>query len=308
MMEIDAVITWVDGNDPTLAEKRRAYAPASSLEREDVGGATRFASIGEIHWCIASINRFAPWIRRIYIVTDGQNPCVQSSIPVEIVDHKTIFAGYEEYLPTFNSVSIETMMWRIPGLSEHFIYFNDDLMLLRECSPEDFFTPEGRPYCAARMVSRHWMQLLRDLKPSQGGVRPVTIKTTMLQSVAIAGNPLRFPFLEHTPRPYLKSFFEKTYAERPCLIERNISERFRSCNQFRVDTLHYMLLLEEGGAELTSWKKNLLYLQAKPEPGYVERHLARKGDWRFACFNSLDRALPEALDAVKAFVSAVLAR
>ena len=45
---IDAVITWVDGSDPELARKRRAYAGPRALGEEDVAGATRFSSLGEI--------------------------------------------------------------------------------------------------------------------------------------------------------------------------------------------------------------------------------------------------------------------
>ena len=75
---IDAVIPWVDGNDPVLNSKRRSYAPEHLFSHNDSHGATRFASIGEIYWCVASINRFAPWISRIFIVTDGQDPKMDS--------------------------------------------------------------------------------------------------------------------------------------------------------------------------------------------------------------------------------------
>ena len=111
---IDIVITWVDGQDQKLAEKRKQYALSDELEHDDVGGITRYASIGEINWCLASINRFAPWVHKIFIVTDNQNPNVipfleanfpEGYIPVEIVDHKDIFKGYERFLPSTPSPS-----------------------------------------------------------------------------------------------------------------------------------------------------------------------------------------------------------
>ena len=117
-MQIDAVLLWVDGNDPVLTAKRSKYAPADALKMSDVAGATRYANVGEIFWCIASLNRFASFLHKIYIITDGQDPHLDpfleknfpsGHIPYEIVDHKTIFKGYEEYLPVFNSTSIETM-------------------------------------------------------------------------------------------------------------------------------------------------------------------------------------------------------
>ena len=137
-MKIDAVITWVDGDDPRHKAKREQYGDRRIFAQDDVAGSTRYKSLGEIFYCIASLNRFAPWLNKIYIVTDEQNPMVEEflhrhfpegAIPMEIVDHKVIFRGYEEYLPTFNSISIESMTWRIPGLAEHYIEFNDDLIL-----------------------------------------------------------------------------------------------------------------------------------------------------------------------------------
>ena len=124
---IDAVITWVDGSDPRHAASMRKYGKAVSFKEDDVAGATRFASNGEVEWCVASIRKFAPFVRTIYIVTDNQDPHIpDGSIPVKIIDHKELFKGYEEFLPVFNSISIESMTWRIPGLAEHYIEFNDD--------------------------------------------------------------------------------------------------------------------------------------------------------------------------------------
>ena len=127
---IDAVITWVDGDDPNHRMKRRKYACADELTNDDVGGEIRYRSVGEIRYCVASILRFAPFVRKIFIVTDGQDPKLDGFISrnfpdnekkIEIVDHKVIFQGYESCLPVFNSLAIETMLWRIPGLADRFI-------------------------------------------------------------------------------------------------------------------------------------------------------------------------------------------
>ena len=76
MMEypIDAVIAWVDGNDPVHKAKRYEYAGIKQLANDEVGGDIRFTSIGEIRFCVASLLRFAPFLRKIFIVTDSQNP------------------------------------------------------------------------------------------------------------------------------------------------------------------------------------------------------------------------------------------
>ena len=92
---------------------------------------TRFDQVNEIKFTVDSILKFAPYIKKIHIVTDNQTPgfLANSKIykdKVSIVDHKIIFKGFEQYLPTFNCRSIETCIYRIPNLNEHFIYFNDD--------------------------------------------------------------------------------------------------------------------------------------------------------------------------------------
>ena len=99
-------------------------------------------------------------IRNIYLVTDGQDPGLDEEIKsrfpekagcLKIVDHKEIFRDYERYLPTFNSSSIHSMIWRIKDLSERFVYLNDDQILIREHREEDWFTG-NRPVLMGRWL------------------------------------------------------------------------------------------------------------------------------------------------------------
>ncbi len=116
---IDAVITWVDGGDPLHKAKRLSYITNKQENKHiDVAGETRYRQVGEIYYCVASILRYAPWIRKIYIVTDNQNPHVDEFVsrnfpdnktPIEIVDHKVIFRGYEQYLPTFRDFMMRAL-------------------------------------------------------------------------------------------------------------------------------------------------------------------------------------------------------
>ena len=87
---------------------------------------------------VKSILKFAPFVRKIFIVTDSQKPSFSGledlivSNKVKVVDHKEIFKGYEKYLPTFNIRSIDAVLHRIEGLSEMFVYFNDDVFLINK--------------------------------------------------------------------------------------------------------------------------------------------------------------------------------
>ncbi|MDB4241853.1 stealth family protein, partial [Polaribacter sp.] len=143
---IDAVIMWVDGNDPFHKEKMETYLEHThSVNNKSLR--TRYDHVNEIEFCVKSILKYAEFVRNIFIVTDNQIPDflkdrekAQREFPnVFIVDHKVIFEGYTQYLPTFNSRSIATMIHRIPGLSSSFVIFNDDVFLIKKVIPTDFF-------------------------------------------------------------------------------------------------------------------------------------------------------------------------
>ena len=299
-MKIDAVITWVDGDDPAHKARLTQYGKKSDFAREDVAGNTRYASIGEIAWCVASINRFAPFINKIYIVTDNQNPQLddflrcnfpQGYIPVEIVDHKVLFRGYEEYLPVFNSLAIETMLWRIPGLHERFIYFNDDFLLAAPTTPADFFTEEGVICYAAKYriwvtdLTRAWKTLRHN------GQKQVTFKGTLRNAVAVAGGGRFFLHYQHTPRALLRSFYEDFFTKHPELLIRNIRHRFRDAAQFSTEQIQFISLYREGRCEVRKLDDIHFFFQLKDKPNYFDRklHTLENGTYKFCCFNSLDK-------------------
>ena len=313
-MKIDAVITWVDGDDPVHKEKRRKYGHPSLFQVNDIAGSTRYTSVGEIFWCVASLNRFAPWINRIFIVTDAQDPCLgdfiarnfpDGSIPMQIVDHRDIFKGYEEYLPTFNSISIESMTWRIPGLSDHFIELNDDMMLVSPVSPDDFFTSDGKTVCYADRYSMPWTKITRMLKKNDHGHVPVTFKGLMYNAARIAGERCVFYKIDHTPRALRRDVYEEIFTKDNALLVRNIRHRFREADQFCSEVLQYMILKRRGSCIRKPVQDNLLYLIPKDKPGYIDRKLSmlNQGKYLFCCFNSIDKASCDDLQKIRKWVS-----
>lgn len=285
---IDAVITWVDGDDPVHRAKRARYTDGvENVDAEDIGGETRFRSLGEIGWCVASIRRFAPFIRKIFVLTDGQDPGLEG---VELVDHKVVAEGFEEYLPLFNSLGIETLMWRIPGLAEHFIYFNDDFFLTAPCHREDFFEG-GRTVCYARPFSVPAARLMRLLKPRGS----FGFKDAMLNAALRLGEKKTFLKISHIPLALRKDLLARYYASCPEAIRDNLNCRFREPHQFNPQQLYYLLARREG--ELLIRKPgDALYLKPKNRAGYVARKIdsfRAAPDARFCCINSLDMASPE---------------
>jgi glycosyltransferase involved in cell wall biosynthesis len=149
---IDVVYTWVDGSDPVwnrareerLAGLTGTHAAETAQTRESSGQA-RFLSRDELRYSMRSVHLFAPWVRRIHLVTAGQVPdWLDLDHPsVNLVDHSDILPA--DALPTFNSHAIETSLHLIPDLAEHFVYFNDDFFLGRPIRPEAWFSPAGLP-------------------------------------------------------------------------------------------------------------------------------------------------------------------
>ena len=140
---IDIVYLWVDSSDPVWREKKERYSDTG----KDNGATAeeRFRDNNELKYSLRSVEKFAPWVNRIFIVTDRQIPSWLNTETgkVCIIDHSQIFPA--DALPTFNSQAIESVLHRIPGLSEHFILGNDDTMLSAHVTPKDFFTHNGTP-------------------------------------------------------------------------------------------------------------------------------------------------------------------
>ncbi|RWS31254.1 N-acetylglucosamine-1-phosphotransferase subunits alpha/beta-like isoform X1 [Leptotrombidium deliense] len=130
---ISTNITLLIGNDYLLSKLKNGVQEAVS--------AKRFADNEELRFSLRSLEKFAPWIRNVFIVTNGQIPHWLNlrNPKVKVITHQQIFAN-KRHLPTFNSAAIELNLHRIPGLSQKFIYFNDDIFLAKPIFPEDFFT------------------------------------------------------------------------------------------------------------------------------------------------------------------------
>ncbi|MFF0223879.1 stealth family protein [Streptomyces sp. NPDC004629] len=141
---VDVVYTWVDGEEPQMRAKRSRYqdrGTAEILDKET--NASRYTSHDELKYSLRSLAMYADFVRHIYLVTDGQKPhWLDDRVPgITVVDHRDIFPP--DVLPVFNSHAIETRLHHIPGLSEHYLYFNDDVFVGRRVTAEHFFHGSG---------------------------------------------------------------------------------------------------------------------------------------------------------------------
>jgi hypothetical protein len=141
---IDIVYTWVNHRD---ADWRRLWAETVGSDPEamgdDSGGIERFLNRDELKFSLRSVASFAPWARKIFVVTNCSPPdWLDLDHPqIHWVDHREVIP--ENVLPVFSSHSIESRLQHVPGLADHFLYFNDDFFLTRPTLASDFFECSG---------------------------------------------------------------------------------------------------------------------------------------------------------------------
>ena len=144
--DIDAVYLWVDGADKTCKENLAKFIPRARLSPldEDVSP-KRFRDNGELRYSLRSLERYAPWIRRIHLVTNGQVPgwLVRSHPRITVVPHELLFQD-RQHLPCFNSNAIELQLHRIPNLTRQFLYLNDDVFFGAPITAGMFSRPNGK--------------------------------------------------------------------------------------------------------------------------------------------------------------------
>ena len=141
IMDIDFVITWVDMND---AQWQKDFATHSGKIDNNTNefSEARFREYGLLKYWFRGVEKFAPWVRKIHFVTCGQRPeWLNTHHPqLHLVNHEDYIPT--SFLPCFNSSLIEIYLHKIEGLSEHFVYFNDDFFIISPITPERFFTTD----------------------------------------------------------------------------------------------------------------------------------------------------------------------
>lgn len=139
-MNIDFVVLWLDSNDP---EWRQSYAKYKTGTKGHIEWA-RFRNTDIFNYWFRAIEKYAPWVNKVYLVTNGKFPdWINKNNPkLVMVKHSDYIP--KEYLPTFNANTIELFIHKIEGLSEHFVFFNDDMILNAPVKP-DYYFKKGLP-------------------------------------------------------------------------------------------------------------------------------------------------------------------
>ncbi|MEO6826554.1 MAG: stealth family protein [Microbacteriaceae bacterium] len=240
--DIDLVFSWVDGNDP---EYQRARAKRS--ENYIVGAGddsdARFRQIDELKYAMRSVHLFAPWVRRIFIVTDSPRPHWLAEHPAVTIVRSAQFFSHPEVLPTHNSQAVESQLHHIPGLSEHFLYSNDDMFFGRSVQPEMFFSPGG----ITRFIEG----------PTRIGLGESDLVRSGFENAArVNRRLLREKFgvlitrhLEHAPTPLRVQVLRRLEQTFPAEFAQTEAARFRSSTDISVtNSLYHYYALITGSA------------------------------------------------------------
>lgn len=298
--EVDLVYTWVDGNDPAWRAKHAAFT-GTKLSADDVDCEGRYADNDELRYSLRSVELYAPWIRHIYIITDGQIPSWLNldNDRISIVDHKEIIP--EHGLPCFNSQVIEHCMYRIPGLAEHFIYANDDMFLNRPVDPWDFFTPDGKKPIVRTLRSplRRFTLWMKDRLLS----KPLSRYNRALLNASRLVNQRYGKYYSekshHNMDSYLKSQFELTARDLGDVIEPTISNHLREENDIQRIVYSYVPLALGQAQRVHVGKDTSFMLRIHRHSSY--ERLARYNP-KFFCLNDSQYATDEDRRLVKKFL------
>ena len=274
--DIDIVLPWVDGSDPEWQEIKRRYSGEPRGDDREI----RYRDWGLLKYVFRGIEKNLPWVRKVHFITCGQKPeWLNLDCPkLHFVNHTDYIP--EQWLPTFSANPIELNIHRIQGLSEKFIYINDDFFFVQPMKPEDFFVGDkpksqagldilgsynktfaGILYSDLEVINKNfdsrkvfWGQFFKFVRFGYG--LKENLKTLLLSPWCAELFPC-LPFI-HGPNAYLKKTFEEVWDKEEKVLSETSSHRFRNIN----DVNQFLFLWWQwckGDFVPSSYRKKLNY-------------------------------------------------
>lgn len=278
--DIDLVYLWVDGDASGFKAclDRFRESPTSAT------AANRFRDNEELRYSLRSVELHAPWVRNIFIVTNGQAPVWLDRSGVTVVRHEEIFPD-TSVLPVFNSNAIEACLHRVPGLSRHFLYMNDDMFLGRDTEPEVFFHSDGTPR----------VFLVTGFLHDQADIGDVNSRSiAYTQDVVARKFGRRVPrfYFAHAPLVLDRDLIAELVDVLPVEARQTTGHRFRHPQDLNMRVLYNCQMLETRGGEtlplgMLERDADFMFLQLGPRFRRNLRQLKalRRTRPRFFCIN-----------------------
>lgn len=241
--KIDFVLPWVDGNDIEWQKDKAKY---SGMKFSDESVA-RFRDWDNLQYIFRGIEKFTPWVNKVHFITYGHLPkWLNTENPkLNIVCHKDFID--EKYLPVFSCNPFEVNLHKIPGLSEHFVYLNDDIFFLKPIKREYFFK-NGLPcdtaafspiepfedtvdipiWNSVNIINKHFDKKTV-VKENFGKWFNIKYKQHLIRTICLMPwNYIPGFYRAHGPASYLKETWETLWQKEPEMLEQTLSHRFRS--------------------------------------------------------------------------------
>jgi len=241
--KIDFVIIWVDGNDPKWQKEKEKYSPNKNTDSRNI----RYRDWENLKYWFRGVEKFAPWVNKIYFVTCGHYPEWLNKDNPKLVCVKHSDYMPKEYLPTFSSHPIELNLHRIKGLSEHFVYFNDDIFITNYVKPKDYFK-NGKP-CAMGVFSpasakdELYLKILNNnnIVLNRNFTKKQILKNNKFLNIKYGKYNMRtllcLPWSRiqgfydtHTCNAYLKKTFKEVWKKEYNVLDETSKTKFRSSN------------------------------------------------------------------------------
>jgi len=261
---MDAVYTWVDATDQVLRGSNDGHHKDSAAVD---AGAHRYRDNGELRYSLRSLHQYAPWIKRIFIITNGQWPSwLDRRHPrVVHVTHEQIFADPRN-LPSFNSCAIEVHLHRIKGLSNRFLYLNDDFFVGASLGMDDFWSASGilRLHLSPCIIPEGNSRIVETIYGVEMEVPTGLLRTSDVYLGAVqhvnAAFDLRYGkqkrrYLPHVPWPFETSILRNLERDWGPEIARTAAHRFRSRDDFMYGHAYaqYVLATRSVPVEVIDW-------------------------------------------------------
>ena len=255
--KIDLVYLWVDGSDKKWAKKKAsalAKINGTTLSQEAIDSC-RFVQNDELKYSLRSVEKYAPWINHIYVVTDNQTPkwLNTKNKKITIINQADILPKDIKFC--FNSCAIETCLDKIPNLSERFLYACDDMFFWNDITPEFFFDNEDMAIC-------HFNKPIKDRKYKH--IYGAQINNAYKLILKKFGHCTKY-FPHHSIDAYKKSSIKKCKTCFKEQITNTTYSTFRSI--FDIQRVIYSYFMVEEGSAKPYFHKSSFF--KKTEDGYV---------------------------------------
>ena len=276
---IDVVLPWVDDKDPNWQATKNKYSGIKSTDKSS----SRYRDWNNLQYIFRGIEKFWPWVNRVFLVTCGQKPAWLNTKyeKIKLINHTDYMPN--EFLPTFNAKTIELNLHRIEELSEHFIYINDDLFPIRPLEPTDFFK-NGLPCDNAEQSNLLSIYIPGDTDVQYTDFTNLGLLNAYFRKQAVPRHNLNKwygPYLglhgmiqallkanqhfftgftmHHSAQPYLKNTFKKVWEIYPDFLHTQCLNKFKQATEANQWLVRYWQLAENNFYPYNKIKHRKMY-------------------------------------------------